>query len=286
MTLTGNNIQLVDSGTLNLNSVYASGNVTLAADQLNNTGGNGAITAGGTWNIYLTNLDGNMFDGLDSRNQAIWGMSYGDSVTETGNRYIFATAENLSITPEATPFAVSKTGGDVATLPTPTADTNYEVNGFVDARIYGAVFTQDEVTNVTINGLSFTSTGAPANAAEGVYDVTMTGTGSSTNGYSISFSPVAQFGVLTVNGNPVIPTPLTPSTPIPPTPPVPPLPPANNAIPTFANPAVSSANVPNANPALTATVPSVTSSGSVGVLNDCMSDNGTCFVINPNDIAG
>ena len=238
VTVDGGAIQLTQGGSnaLTLASVSASGDVTildnggiltltgttptiaersagnkviLSAATLvdSNTGSNSVIDldGSGAWNIYLTNLDGNTFgSNMASGEQAIWGTTYGDSMTATGNRYIFSITPTLTVNPETTPFQVSKIGGATASLPTAVAETNYEIDPstFVDAATYGGVFTQDTVNNVTINGVSFTSLGAPSNAPLGLYDVTMTGTGSSSTGYSIDYNSTAQFGQLTVKNNP------------------------------------------------------------------------------------
>lgn len=152
----------------------------------------------------MTNLSGNTFNGLDSGNQAIWNTSYsGTPVTQTGNRYIFGTSENLTITPEATPFTVNKNAGTVANLPTPTVGSNYEISGFVDASNYNNVFTQDTINNISISSLNFISTGAPASAAAGTYDVLMSGTANLTNGYTATYNAAAVFGNVVVAPIPV-----------------------------------------------------------------------------------
>jgi len=212
VSITGNNLSLVQNGSLDLGTIFASGNVILSATQLNNTTGANAITTGtgDAWEIYLTNLAGNTFGNLASGNQAIWGTSYPTAIKQTGNRYIFGTAESLTLAPDATPFSVSKTQGQVATLPTPIAGTNYQATGFVDASQYDNAFTRDTMNNVAISGVSYASDGVPVPAPIGIYPVEMTGTASVVNGYTASYDPTAEFGELTVD---VAPTSLIPAVP-------------------------------------------------------------------------
>ncbi len=239
VSLTGNNISLVQNGTLDLGTIAASGNVILAATQLDNTVGSDAITTGtgDAWGIYLSNLSGNTFDGLQSGNQAIWNTSSSTPVTESGNRYIFDTAESLTLGPEATPFSETKTQGDSITLPDPIAGTNYQVSGFVYAPKYDNAFTQDTVDNVAISGVNYTSEGVPVSAPAATYPITMAGTAAATRGYTASYDPSAEFGELTVNGAPIPPIP-----PVPPAPLEPAVPPNSN----YSNPSlVSNTIAPN-----------------------------------------
>ncbi len=218
VSLTGNNISLVQNGTLDLGTITAGGNVILSATQLNNTTGANAITtgAGDAWDIYLTNLDGNTFGGLASGNQAVWDTAYtpASTMTESGNRYIFGTAENLTLAPEATPFSETKTEGDSITLPSPIADENYQATGFVHAVDYDNAFTQDTVDNVAISGVNYTSEGVPVSAPAAIYPITMTGTAVATRGYTASYDPSAEFGELTVTAAPTPPAPPTPVHPV------------------------------------------------------------------------
>ncbi len=199
---TGNNITLAQEGTLQLGTINAAGKVILAATHLSNTDGSITTGAGNFWNIYLANLSGNTFGDLASGNQAIWGTSYPTAITQTGNRYIFGTIETLNLTPAAMPFSVSKIQGQTATLPSAAIPgSNYQVSGFVDASQYDNVFTQDSSANVSFNGVSYTSAGAPASAAAGTYPVTMAGTGVATTGYAAQYDNTAVFGNLTVNAS-------------------------------------------------------------------------------------
>lgn len=200
LNASGNNITLVQDGTLNLGNITANGNVVLAATQLNNTVGADAITVGSNkvWQIFLTNLTGNTFDGLASGNQAVWGKSYPDAISLNGNRYIFATAQTLSLTP-LTPFSISKTYGDTITLPTPTVNSNYQVSGFVNAADYDEVFTQDTSNNVVINGLSFASAGASAAALPGAYTSSLAGGDPTATGYVAQPINTTSYGTVTVS---------------------------------------------------------------------------------------
>ncbi len=224
------------SPTISLRNAITNKLITLIAKQFvnQNTGNSAAIDLGtGTgnyWNFYISNLTGNTFGNLLSGNQAIWGTSYPTTISQTGNRYIFGTSETLNLVPDTTPFSVSKTQGDTGSLPTPIAGTNYQVTDFVDASNpnYGNAFTQDTLNNISLSGVSYTSTGVPASAANGTYPVNMTGTAHASNGYAANYDSTAAFGELTVSGS---------------TPPIPPTPPVTPAATPANDPAVVAKNI-------------------------------------------
>ena len=194
--------------TITLRSNEQNQKVTLSAAQFQNqnTGADSPIDLGAAsnsvWDFYVENLEGNTFNSgsntLTSGNQAIWGTRYGTSITQTGNRYIFATPEHLTLTPTATPFTVSKTLGAPIALPAPSAGNNFQVGGFVDASQYDHAFTQDTLANVDISDITFTSTGAAASATAGDYAITLTGLGTVATGYTIHYDDNASFGELIV----------------------------------------------------------------------------------------
>lgn len=137
--------------------------ITISANQLDNQYTNGVPInlgsgPGSRWIIYLANLVGNNFGSgantLVSNNQAIWGTSYPNSISQSGNRYVFATVEQLLLAPLSTIFTQSKQYGDTVAFPAPNGSggsANYQVSGFVNAATYGNVFTQDTVNNITVD---------------------------------------------------------------------------------------------------------------------------------------
>ncbi len=135
--------------TLNGNIVAtdAGSSIVLAAPTFTNNAGAAALDAGaGRWLVYSVDPASNSFGGLASGNQALWNRAYPSVVTEAGNRYVFSTQPTLTFTSTD----VAKTYGQDATAVVASA---FAVSGFVDATVYGGVFTQDTAAN--------TYTGAP-----------------------------------------------------------------------------------------------------------------------------
>ncbi len=161
----------------------------------NFTGANAVSAPNGRWLIYSNSPGGNLYGGLVSGQQALYGRTITShppaSVTETGNRYIFAATPSLTV--QAT-LSASKEYGTAYTFPTPVAGTHYTVSGFVDAS-HGA-FTQDTFANIGLTGAPvLASGGAAANAqvSGSPYTVTISqGTLANTAGYS--------FGTFTSGG--------------------------------------------------------------------------------------
>ena len=74
-------------------SVSPTGIVQLAAtDYFINNFGPSAITttSGGNWQVYSVAPAGDLFNGLDSGNPAVWNTIFGERVTARGDRYVFA----------------------------------------------------------------------------------------------------------------------------------------------------------------------------------------------------
>lgn len=81
---------IVDSA---VQSVSPTGIVQLAAtDYFINNFGPSAITttSGGNWQVYSVAPAGDLFNGLDSGNPAVWNTIFGERVTARGDRYVFA----------------------------------------------------------------------------------------------------------------------------------------------------------------------------------------------------
>jgi hypothetical protein len=190
-------------------TLVAGGNLTIAAGAaltgnaivlstpgafINNAGA-AAVTAtgGGRWLIYSATPGGDNFGNLDSANTAIWGATLASlppaGVTQTGNRYLFAQTQTLTVT---TTNATKVYGQDA----TAAVAGSFALSGFAPG-VAGA-FLGDSATNVVTGTPAVTSTGAAATAsvAGGPYTITAT-TGSLAveSGYSIAF---ADTGLLSV----------------------------------------------------------------------------------------
>ncbi len=193
----------------------ASGNLTIASGALVSWGGGGtsvlsaggnfvndegsdAVTAthGGRWLIYSDTPGDDTFGALDSGNRAIWnaaGLAPG-SVTQTGNRYLFAYRPTLTVTTTD----VGKTYGDDATAAVAAA---YSIGGLQPAQT--GAYLADTAADVYSGAPSVTSTGSAVTAgvSSSPYAIAATaGTLSVGDGYALAF---ANTGNLTVAARPI-----------------------------------------------------------------------------------
>ncbi|WP_321347433.1 YDG domain-containing protein [Halopseudomonas oceani] len=177
-----------------LSSDAAGDALVLSSNAFINEAGSAAVQtshADGRWLIYSDNPDDNTFGGLASGNQALWNTSWSGSpaVTAPGNRYVFAMQPTLTVTDNVN---YTKTYGDI--FPTPVAGTDYTLSGFVDAGIYGNVFTQDDASN--IGAPTLVSAGAAASADAADYALTWQVGDLDATGYNVDLT--ATGGTLTV----------------------------------------------------------------------------------------
>ena len=167
--------------------------IVLAGATFTNNAGAGALNPGaGRWLVYSNDPATNTFNGLVSGQQALWGRPYPAPVTEGGNRYAFVMQPTLTFTSTD----VAKTYGQDATAIVAGA---YAVSGFVNAALYGGVFTQDTAANAVSGAPTVTSLGSPATAAVAgsPYAINVSTAGaSSPNGYALAGNSA---GLLTVN---------------------------------------------------------------------------------------
>ncbi|HRQ88488.1 MAG TPA: MBG domain-containing protein, partial [Bacteroidia bacterium] len=203
--ITGSTVDLrALSGNLTLNQGVTgtgAGNAVVlstTAGFINNAGNYAVQASSGRWLVYSDDPDGNFFGGLNSARHALYGRTIASyapgSVSETGNRYIFAYTPSLMV---STTLSGSKTYGETHAFPTPVLGANYTVTGFVNAALHG-VFLQDTAASIGLGGDPvFGSAGASASAAVGTYGITITqGSLSSTAGYSFgSFVSTGQLNV-------------------------------------------------------------------------------------------
>ncbi len=188
-------------GALTVNGVQtasgAGNSIVLAGSSFVNNVGAGALVVpgAGRWVVYSTDPAGNTFNSLVSGNQAIWNATYSGNPPGTipaGNRYVFSTPAALTFTSTD----AAKIYGDVANV-----SGNYTVSGFVDAAMYGNVFTQDTAANAFTGAPNVTSAGAPAVANAGLYPIAVTaGSLAATTGYALAFNSAGQ---LTVSQRPI-----------------------------------------------------------------------------------
>ncbi|MDB5953940.1 filamentous hemagglutinin N-terminal domain-containing protein [Ramlibacter sp.] len=142
---------LVLDGTI---SSAAAGNaLVLSAQTLQVGQGGGIATPSGRWLIYLPNPDGLRFvvesgdlapGALPSGNMALWNRSFASaapaSITEAGNRYVFALQPEANITVGSASKVYDGTLG--------FRGLDVFVDGLVDASLYGNVFLQDLATGI------------------------------------------------------------------------------------------------------------------------------------------
>ncbi|MGV8998206.1 MAG: beta strand repeat-containing protein [Parvibaculaceae bacterium] len=150
--------------------------ITVAADGnfINNAGSNALqtgnfITHNARWLVFAGSSVGNTFGGLNSSNQAVWGMAYPNTVSATGNRYVFAN-DTASTTLDVTLVGATKvygSGVDLTSFVTGAA-LNYTGHAAVANAYKGDAAT---TTDVKAGDLGFTSNGTPATANVGGYDV-------------------------------------------------------------------------------------------------------------------
>uniref|UniRef100_UPI00226A0940 beta strand repeat-containing protein n=1 Tax=unclassified Sphingomonas TaxID=196159 RepID=UPI00226A0940 len=137
-----------------------------------------ATTGSGRWLIYSQAPSGDQFGGLASGNAALLGRAAGATVTEAGNRYVFAVTPTITVTPAGT----HKTYGDTLTA----AGVPYAATGLIDASAYGNVFTQDVLSGAP--GVDPSYGGLAATAYAGTYQLHATqGSLSAPQGYGFAF---------------------------------------------------------------------------------------------------
>ncbi|PJC87573.1 hypothetical protein CSW98_00120 [Vibrio sp. HA2012] len=186
--LSGGNITLGNGVTLDIGT--GTGVLAAGGNFINNSGSGAITTSGdGRWLIYSTDPATNTFGGLISGNSALWNKTYAsypaESVTQTGNRYLF------SIQPTATVTALNmdKTYGETIDLSNPVLGTHYTVSGIIDSSVYGNVFTQDTASDILTGTPVMTSEGASsgANTDGSPYTLTIAqGSLSSGTGYNLT----------------------------------------------------------------------------------------------------
>ena len=161
---------------------------------INQDGGTAITATSGRWLVYSSAAANDTFGGLNSNNTAIFDATYASlppgSVTQTGDRYLFANQPTLTVTTTSD----SKTYGmDV----TARVATDYTITGF-DPGVTG-VYLGDTAATATSGTPSVTSTGSAATAsvAGSTYAINATqGSLASPSGYGFAF---ADTGMLMVN---------------------------------------------------------------------------------------
>ncbi len=127
-----------------------------------NSGANGISTPSGRWLVYSNDPAADSFGGLASGQQALWNRSYPTAVPEAGNRYVFAIQPTVTVTSTD----VTKTYGTNATA---TVAAAFTTSGFVDASLYGNVFTQDTAANALTGSVTSAGSAAIASVAGSPY---------------------------------------------------------------------------------------------------------------------
>ncbi len=159
VTLPGTEIQISTPGNLVLNSpVQGSipdGLIVLAAAEsfINNVGPGAVVDP---WQIYSASPAGDVFNGLDSGNAAVWNTTFGEPVTAPGNRYIFAFRPTITVT---SGDLTKLYGQDVTSL----VAADFTISG-LQPGVAGA-FNPDTAAAVYSGTPSVTSLGSPARAS-------------------------------------------------------------------------------------------------------------------------
>jgi hypothetical protein len=193
-SVSGAEIQISTAGNLTLNSSVvgsiSDGLIILAAtgNFINNVGP-GAVTD--PWQIYSASPTGDFFNGLDSGNTAVWNTTFGQPVTASGNRYIFAFQPTITVTS----ISDSKTYGQDVTS---RVATDYIISGLQPADPSGA-YLGDSASAVYSGTPLVTSLGslAGASVAGGPYAITVAqGTFTVSDGYALVLDSA---GLLTID---------------------------------------------------------------------------------------
>lgn len=198
---------VVDGGNLTIaaSALVTGGGVALAAagNFVNNEGADAVTATGGNrWLVYSNAPATDTFGNLNSGNTAIWGATFASlppaSVTASGNRYIFAQGQTLTITTTN----ASKVYGQEAVL-------SFTESGFASG--VANAFLADTPANVVTGSPNVTSAGfaADASVVGGPYPIVATA-GSLTleSGYSLVFVNTGQVTVTpapltaSITGNP------------------------------------------------------------------------------------
>ncbi len=155
----GAEIQVSTAGNLDVNSPVQNfipdGLIVLAAtgNFINNVGPGAVVDP---WLIYSASPTGDVFNGLDSGNTAVWNTTLGESVTAPGNRYVFAFRPTITVTSGD----LTKTyGQDVTSL----VAADFTISG-LQPGVAGA-FEPDTAAAVFSGTPSVTSLGSPARAS-------------------------------------------------------------------------------------------------------------------------
>jgi len=163
--------------------------VTLSSGRnfINDAGSSAIVAENGRWLIFSTTPDANTYGSLDSGNMAIWNANYGDTIGQTGNRYLFSDQPTVTFTSSD----VSKTYGTDATAIVAGA---YTIGG-LQSGITGAFLSDTEAT--AFSGTpDATSFGAIATADAGTYILTVgAGTTTGLNGYVLAYSSSGELTV-------------------------------------------------------------------------------------------
>ncbi|MDB5739927.1 MAG: hypothetical protein JWP16_967, partial [Alphaproteobacteria bacterium] len=132
--------------------------------------------------------DSDSFGTIDSANTAVWNAHFGDTISQSGNRYVFADQPSATVS-IGTP--ATKTYGDSISF-----NGSYLTATGLNAGVSG-VYLADTAASIFASLPTFTSAGSAATANVGSYDVTLSG-GTAATGYAITLSNVTP-GTLTVN---------------------------------------------------------------------------------------
>jgi hypothetical protein len=191
---------LVLNGVISTTDTTSSAIVASAgANFINNAGASALSTGiGGRWLIYTNDPAAMTSGSLASGNLALWNKTYGGNppagITQSGNRYLFNQAPNLTVTSTS---AVKNYGDDLsATLP-----TQYTITGANTNTYAGAIVADSSVAiSSLLSGTpTVSSSGAvpTAGVAGSPYAVNVSsGTLAGLTGYGLSF---ASTGTISVN---------------------------------------------------------------------------------------
>ncbi|WP_344711180.1 beta strand repeat-containing protein [Sphingomonas humi] len=176
-------IRLGSAAQVRANSSAAADIVLSAGTRFSNAAGSNAVltTGNARWLIYSQSPQGNVFGGLASGTNALWGQTLSSAppqtIAQSGNRYIFADSPVVRVTA----LDAAKTYGDSLAA----SQLAYRVSGLVNAESFGNVFLQDNLTGTP----GFKSDGFAIRAPVGSYALTpVQGSLVAPAGYSLGFT--------------------------------------------------------------------------------------------------
>jgi hypothetical protein len=151
-----------------------------------------SVSGGGWWDIYSASPSADAFGGLNSGDTAIWNTSFGGSIAQSGDRYVFSYQPTLTVT-SGNLTKIYGTDNSAAVA------ADFTVTGFQPG-VANAFLADSTLVSGTAS-VSSTGSAATAGVAGGPYAITVAqGSLAAPSGYAIA---VNSAGLLTVTARPI-----------------------------------------------------------------------------------